>query len=147
MQTSWKKKSPNLQELQVGSKAPLVDALTIVCKHFNEDKPTGRSIMKKLLPKEAHSRQDFMIYYIAFKMQYIGKTFEQIFTLMDTDRNRKIDTGELVSGIQKRLGILFAIEECTEVLEYLDVDSSGDVNYFEFRSKISELVHKKYRKN
>ena len=66
---------------------------------------------------------------------------------MDTNRNRKIDIGELVSGIQNRLGILFAIEECTEVLEYLDVDSSGDVNYFEFRSKISELVHKKYRKN
>ena len=107
----------------------------------------GRSIMKKLLPLEERSRQDFMIYYIAFKMQSIGKTFEQIFTLMDTGRNNKIELNELASVIQKRLGILFAVEECTEVLEHLDIDSSGNVDYYEFRSKISQLLQKKYRKN
>ena len=60
-------------------------------------------------------------------MRSLGKTF----TIFDTDGNRQIDKQEFYWGL-KNIGCNISKKEAALVLEYLDTNSNGFVDFREF---------------
>ena len=69
-----------LEEVSVGGNAPLIDAFILLIRNFKKDRVSGMNIMARLLPKQGDStRQEFIMYVMAAKMQQSGKSPAEIF--------------------------------------------------------------------
>ena len=61
-----------------------------------------------------------------------------VFKRIDTDENGTISPKELRVGLLRDLGFVFTDEEFQTVIEIIDADGSGEIEYEELTKRIKE---------
>lgn len=131
------RKRDDMEDLEIGGYAPLIEAFMLLLKYYDQDKPAGMAIMNKLLPPHGDpTRSEFLMYNMAAKMSKIGKAPTEIFKILDVDGGGTLSYPEFIEGMQTKLDIMFSEEECEEMVKYIDADGSGEIDINEFTSKL-----------
>lgn len=60
-----------------------------------------------------------------------------MFDALDVNNDKILDPLEMITGLKNRFGIYFSDEEMANMLQFIDSDFSGDIDYKEFASKIT----------
>jgi len=60
-----------------------------------------------------------------------------MFDALDVNGDGVLDPLEIINGLKNRFGIFFSDEEMANMLQFIDSDFSGDIDFKEFSSKIS----------
>jgi Ca2+-binding EF-hand superfamily protein len=74
----------------------------------------------------------------------MGKDVKFLYQALDKDQGGTLDIQEILIGLKEKFFIYFSPEEAAGVLEYLDSDGSGDVDFEEFQEKINYNNYNKY---
>ena len=139
------RKRDNMEDVETGGFAPLIEAFMILLKFYEKDHNAGQDIMHKLLPPHGDpTRPEFLMYNMAAKMSRTGKAPTEIFKMMDEDGGGTLSYSEFVEGMQTKLDVMFSTEECEEMMKYIDADGSGEIEIEEFVSKLQTLIYKSY---
>lgn len=81
---------------------------------------------------------------ICHKIARLGKDVQTVYNLLDSDGNGTLEPHEIVDGLTAKLFVFFSREQKMALIEYLDENNSGDVDFNEFKSKIN---YDNYHKN
>ena len=104
-----RRKRDDMEDIEKGGFAPLIEAFMLLLKLFDKDKPSGQDIMSKLLPPQGDpTRPEFLMYNMAAKMSRTGKAPTEIFKLMDEDGGGTLSYPEFVEGMQNKLDVMFS---------------------------------------
>jgi len=60
-----------------------------------------------------------------------------MFNALDVNGDEVLEPLEMINGLKNRFGIFFSDEEMANMLQFLDSDFSGDIDFKEFSSKIT----------
>jgi Ca2+-binding EF-hand superfamily protein len=60
-----------------------------------------------------------------------------MFDALDVNGDQVLDPLEIINGLKNRFGIFFSDEEMANMLQFIDSDFSGDIDFKEFSTKIT----------
>nr|GEX51234.1 calcium-binding protein CML24-like [Tanacetum cinerariifolium] len=69
--------------------------------------------------------------------EVMSKELREAFDLYDADKNGKISANELFS-VMKRLGEKVSLKDCKKMIQNVDVDGDGCVNFEEFKKMMNK---------
>lgn len=67
-----------------------------------------------------------------------------MYDVLDEDKSGSLSPKEILKGLKSRFNIYFSEEESKNLINFLDADNSGDVDFNEFSAKIN---YNDYNKN
>lgn len=70
----------------------------------------------------------------------MGKQPKDIFAMLDRDKTGTVSTEEFVKGLKLYLDLWLQPSEITNLLNYIDEESTGAIDYNEFVDKIGFLT-------
>jgi Ca2+-binding EF-hand superfamily protein len=70
-------------------------------------------------------------------MNKLGKDVKGMFDALDVNGDHVLDPLEIINGLKNRFGIFFSDEEMANMLQFIDSDFSGDIDFKEFSTKIT----------
>ena len=80
---------------------------------------------------------NFSLMKICNKVAKLGKDVKYFYNILDEDNSGSLDPQEILTGLREKFSIYFSKEEAEKLCRFLDEDGSGDVDFEEFKSKIS----------
>lgn len=80
---------------------------------------------------------NFSLMKICNKVAKLGKDVKYFYNILDEDNSGSLDPQEILTGLREKFSIYFSKEEAVNLCRFLDEDGSGDVDFEEFKSKIS----------
>ena len=80
---------------------------------------------------------EYSLMKIWLKMNKLGKDVKGMFDALDVNGDQILDPLEIINGLKNRFGIYFSDEEMANMLQFIDSDFSGDIDFKEFASKIT----------
>ena len=75
---------------------------------------------------------EFSLMKICLKMNKLGKDVRGMFDALDINGDQVLDPLEMINGLKNRFGIFFSDEEMANMLQFIDSDFSGDIDFNEF---------------
>jgi len=60
-----------------------------------------------------------------------------MFDALDVNNDKVLEPLEMINGLKNRFGIFFSDEEMANMLQFIDSDFSGDIDFKEFSTKIT----------
>ena len=104
----------------------LYTTVSIHTKYFRINKETRFKLMV-----------EYSLMKIWLKMNKLGKDVKGMFDALDVNNDQVLDPLEIINGLKNRFGIYFSDEEMANMLQFIDSDFSGDIDFKEFSTKIT----------
>ena len=136
----------SLSDLQTGGTCSVLEIIDTFTVWWGKDKELLNSFLPMILPefKQDDKNTTEEVFYLNFslmkicnKVAKLGKDVKYFYNILDEDNSGSLDPQEILTGLREKFSIYFSKEEAEKLCRFLDEDGSGDVDFEEFKSKIS----------